>query len=172
MPATRFTIVLASLLLPFIGISAFAPAAADIRAGVDWNGDGLIQTQPGTRIPVDAPTESEPVQRSGSITIRTIWKTAAKAGPSPGPMPAPSRRIRPGTWRISPGSESRSTTWRSYPEDALLELAWLNGTGGDVNLYRADRPGLFPQSYLLDSSRCRSAAGRRKWCSPSVRWKI
>ena len=43
-----------------LGLLVSAVATAEIRIGVDWNGDGLIQTQPGTRIPVDAPTEAKP----------------------------------------------------------------------------------------------------------------
>ena len=36
------------------------PSIAAIRVGVDWNGDGLIQIEPGTRVPVDAPTTEQP----------------------------------------------------------------------------------------------------------------
>ena len=145
MPATRFTIVLASLVLPFIPMSS---AEADIRAGVDWNGDGLIQTQSGTRIPVDAPTESEPF---------AFWLNHDQDDLETGGESWPITRADSSTEQKDSTRDLEDFTrlrieiddLEAYPEDALLELAWLNGTGGDVNLYRAtDRA--CTRSYLLD----------------------
>lgn len=127
-----------------------APANASIRAGVDWNGDGFIQTQPGTRIPVDAPTVEKPF----SFWLNHDQDDLETGGES---------------WPITraDGSTDYKDSFRDledftrlqieiddladYPEDALLELAWQNGNGGDINLYRATDPNC-TRSYLLDKS--------------------
>ncbi len=129
-------------------LSGPLPASADIRVGVDWNGDGLIQTQPGTRVPVDAPTESEPF---------TFWLNHDQDDLNTGGESWPIRRAD-STTDIKDSFRDLEDFNRlqieiddleRYPDDALLELAWLNGEGGAVNLYRATDPSC-SRSYLLD----------------------
>jgi len=147
MSATRFTIALALSLLTVFGCNT---TQAAIRIGIDWNGDGLIQTTSGTRIPVDAPTPEKPF---------TFWLNHDQDDLETGGETWPISRPDSST-EIKDSSRDLEDFTRlqieiddlaGYPEDALLELAWLNGEGGDVNLYRATDKAC-TRSYLLDKS--------------------
>jgi hypothetical protein len=125
-----------------------AGADAAIRVGVDWNGDGLIQTKPGTRVPVDAPTESRPF---------VFWVNHDQDDVETGGETWPIARADAET-EIKDSSRDLEDFTRlqieiddldTYPEDALLELAWRNEAGGHVNLFRATDPSC-SRSYLLD----------------------
>lgn len=127
---------------------AFHPTVADIRIGVDWNGDGLIQTQPGTRIPVDAPTPDQPF---------VFWLNHDQDDVETGGETWPIARADSST-DVKDSSRDLEDFSRlrieiddltDYPEDALLELAWQEGTGGTLNLFRATDPSC-SRSYLLD----------------------
>jgi hypothetical protein len=141
--------IVASMVLVCAPLLA-GPALADIRVGVDWNGDGLIQTQPGTRIPVDAPTPEEPF---------TFWlnhdQDDVETGGESWPISRPdgSTDVKDSLRDLEDFTRLRIEIddLSSYPEDALLEIAWQNGEGGDINLHRAtDRD--CTRSYLLDKA--------------------
>ena len=124
--------------------------AAAIRVGVDWNGDGLIQTHAGTRVPVDAPTIEQPF---------VFWLNHDQDDLSTGGESWPI--VRPdGSTDIkdSPRDLEDFTRLRieiddleRYDEDALLELKWQNARGGDINLFRATDKDC-TRSYLLDKA--------------------
>jgi hypothetical protein len=123
-------------------------AEAAIRVGVDWNGDGLIQTRPGTRVPVDTPTEEKPFVfwiNHDEDDIDTGGETWPIARPDASTEVKDSRRDLEDFTRLQIEIDDLDT----YPEDALLELKWQSGHGGDVNLYRATDPSC-SRSYLLD----------------------
>ncbi len=145
---TTFPAVLAFLpvaaCLSLTGINA----AAAIRVGVDWNGDGLIQTQPGTRIPVDLPTDSQPF---------SFWLNHDQDDRQDGGETWPIARAD-STTEIKDSFRDLEDFTRlrveiddlaSYPEDALLEIAWQNGEGGVINLYRTTDSDC-TRAYLLD----------------------
>ena len=56
----RKTLCCAPVFLGIASACAGGVQANQVRIGVDWNGDAIIQTQPGGRIPVDAPTRDKP----------------------------------------------------------------------------------------------------------------
>ncbi len=129
---------------------ASAPAASAIRVGVDWNGDGLIQTQAGTRVPLDAPTEAQPF---------SFWLNHDQDDVETGGESWPITRAD-ATTDIKDSFRDLEDFTRlrieiddldSYHEDALLELRWQNGTGGDINLFRATDKDC-TRSYLLDKA--------------------
>jgi hypothetical protein len=131
-------------------MSVALAATAGLRLGVDWNGDGLIQTQPGTRVPVDAPTAEKPF---------VFWITHDQDDVETGGESWPI--VRPdGSTDIKDSSRDLEDFTRlrieiddleHYPNDALLELAWQNGRGGKINLFRATDPAC-TRSYLLDKA--------------------
>jgi hypothetical protein len=125
-------------------------ADAAIRVGVDWNGDGLIQTQPGTRIPVDAPTLEQPF----SFWLNHDQDDVATGGESwPITRPDGATESKDSLRDLEDFTRLRIEIddLSGFDKDALLELRWLNGEGGDINLYRAaDRD--CSRSYLLDKS--------------------
>jgi hypothetical protein len=129
-------------------LSACFSAEADIRIGVDWNGDGFIQTQPGTRIPVDAPTVDEPFvfwlnhDQDDLETGGETWPIVREDS---------STDVKDSTRDLEDFTRLRIEIddLAGYPEDALLELAWQNDQGGRVNFYRATDKSC-SRSYLLD----------------------
>lgn len=140
-------IAFASLLLPFM---IPAPSVAAIRLGVDWNGDGLIQTRAGTRIPVDAPSEAEPFvfwinhDQDDVETGGETWPIARADG---------STEFKDSTRDLEDFTRLRVEIddLAGYSEDAMLELSWQNGHGGHINLYRAANADC-SRSYLLDKA--------------------
>lgn len=138
-----------SLLLMTFTLAA-GPASSAIRIGVDWNGDGLIQTQSGTRIPVDAPTPDKPFSfwlNHDQDDLETGGETWPITRPDGATEPKDSLRDLEDFTRLRIEIDDLA----SYNEDALLELRWLNGDGGDINLYRATDKNC-TRSYLLDKA--------------------
>ena len=138
------------LIIAVILLGAAPLTEAEIRIGVDWNGDGLIQTQPGSRVPVDAPTETAPFSfwtnhdQDDIDTGGETWPIARADGSTD---IKDSRRDLEDFTRL----RLEIDDLEAYPADALLELAWRNGSGGEFNLYRATDPDC-SRSYLLDPS--------------------
>jgi hypothetical protein len=123
-------------------------AASAIRVGVDWNGDGIIQTQAGTRVPVDAPTPEKPFSfwiNHDQDDVNTGGESWPIVRPDAATEVKDSYRDLEDFTRLQIEIDELA----SYPEDALLELAWQNGAGGDINLYRSTDPQC-TRSYLLD----------------------
>lgn len=142
--------LLAQLVLSVCLTVVSVSTAAAVRIGVDWNGDGLIQTQPGTRVPVDAPTAEQPF----SFWINHDQDDVESGGES-WPITRPdsstdgkdSYRDLEDFTRLQIEIDDLG----DYPKDALLELSWLNGAAAEINLYRAtDRT--CSRSYLLDKA--------------------
>jgi hypothetical protein len=120
---------------------------AGIRIGVDWNGDGLIQTVPGTRVPVDAPTASEPFSfwiNHDQDDVDTGGETWPIARPDASTNVEDSRRDLEDFSRLRIEIDELG----SYPATAVLELAWEDG-GGTANLFRSADPAC-TRGYLLD----------------------
>lgn len=126
------------------------PADAAIRIGVDWNGDGLIQTHPGSRVPVDAPTAEKPF----SFWLNHDQDDLETGGESwPITRPDSATDIEDSLRDLEDFSrlQIEIDDLADFDDDALLEIRWLNGTGGNINLYRAtDRA--CTRSYLLDKA--------------------
>lgn len=124
------------------------PTLAEVRIGVDWNGDGLIQTRPGSRIPVDAPTDARPF---------TFWINHDQDNVSTGGESWPIEQPDAATDIVDSARDLEDFTrlrveiddLQNYPEDALLEIAWQHGEGGQINLYRSADASC-SRSYLLD----------------------
>jgi len=138
------TVTLAATTLPALS------AVAAVRIGVDWNGDGLIQTRAGSRIPLDAPTESEPF---------TFWINHDQDDIDTGGETWPIARSDASTPREDSLRDLEDFTrlqievddLEALPQDAVLELAWQNGAGGAINLFRSADPDC-SRSYLLDKT--------------------
>jgi len=129
--------------------SASDPAAAAIRLGVDWNGDGLIQTTPDERIPLDAPTAEKPF----SFWINHDQDDVETGGESwPITRPDGETESKDSTRDLEDFARLRIEIdgLAGYPADALLEIAWQNGTGGNLNLFRATDPHC-TRGYLLSA---------------------
>jgi hypothetical protein len=140
---------IASIVVSACLMAALAgPAKAGIRLGVDWNGDGFIQTQPGSRIPVDAPTREQPFvfwlnhDQDDVDTGGETWPIARPDG---------STDIKDSARDLEDFTRLRIEIddLAGYPDDALLELAWQGGSGATLNLFRATDPDC-SRSYLLD----------------------
>lgn len=144
------TLSRAAIVLIATSTLAAGPASGAIRIGVDWNGDGLIQTQPGTRVPVDAPTTDKPFSfwlNHDQDDVETEGETWPITRADSSTEAKDSFRDLEDFTRL----RIEIDDLESYEENALLELKWLNSEGGDINLYRAtDRD--CTRSYLLDKS--------------------
>ena len=126
------------------------PSFSAIRIGVDWNGDGLIQTQPGTRVPVDAPTAEQPFNfwlNHDQDDVNTGGETWPIARADASTDIKDSYRDLEDFTRLRIEIDDLA----SYDEDALLEIHWQNDDGGHLNLFRATDKDC-TRSYLLDKA--------------------
>jgi hypothetical protein len=125
-------------LLPTALLAGHA-AAADVRIGVDWNGDGLIQTLPGSRVPQDAPSDSQPFVfwvNHDQDDLETGGETWPIARPDANtPAPDSSRDLEDFT-RLHVEIDDLG----SLPGDAVLTLAWASGSTAELNLFRNEDP--------------------------------
>jgi hypothetical protein len=123
-------------------------AQAAVRIGVDWNGDGLIQTRAGGRIPVDAPTPTEPFtfwvnhDQDDVDTGGETWPIVHSDGSTPG---MDSLRDLEDFTRL----QIEVDDLEKLPENAVLQLDWAHGEGGAINLFRSSDSGC-SRAYLLD----------------------
>ncbi|MGE0621421.1 MAG: alpha/beta hydrolase [Pseudomonadales bacterium] len=135
--------------LTIIAVVYACHSVADIRLGVDWNGDGLIQTTAHERIPRDAPTVEQPFpfwinhDQDDVETGGESWPIARADGETG--IKDSTRDLEDFT-RLQVEIDDLAT----YPEDALLELAWQNGSGATLNLFRATDPDC-SRNYLLNA---------------------
>ncbi|MFV2089618.1 MAG: hypothetical protein ACC642_03090, partial [Pseudomonadales bacterium] len=114
--------------LSVITILALLPvyAQADVRIGVDWNGDGLIQTRDGSRVPLDAPTESRPFvfwinhDQDDIDTGGETWPIARRDSSTP--VEDSIRDLEDFT-RLRVEIDGLDT----LPADARLTLEWIGG---------------------------------------------
>ena len=145
-------------LLPTALLAGHA-AAADVRIGLDWNGDGLIQTLPGSRVPQDAPSDSQPFVfwvNHDQDDLETGGETWPSARPDANtPAPDSSRDLEDFT-RLHVEIDDLG----SLPGDAVLTLAWASGSTAELNLFRNEDPDC-SRRYLLDAE-----AGRRQLSAP------
>lgn len=127
-----------------------AMAQGSIRLGVDWNGDGLIQTQPGSRVPVDAPTETQPFvfwinhDQDDVDTGGETWPIARPDGQT---------ELEDSTRDLEDFTRLRVEIDRlaDLPADAMLTLRWHGGRAGIINLFRS-ADSTCSRSYLLDNA--------------------
>ena len=125
-------------------------AQAEIRLGVDWNGDGLIQTTADSRIPIDAPTEAEPF---------IFWINHDQDDVETGGETWPITRADATTDILDSTRDLEDFTRLRIEIDnladlrsgAVLNLSWQHGRGGAINLYRA-LDASCSRAYLLDKA--------------------
>jgi hypothetical protein len=138
-------------------VAVARPGLAELRLGVDWNGDGLIQIAPHPRIPVDAPTESQPFtfwinhDQDDIETGGETWPIERADGDTP---PTDSLRDLEDFARLVVHVDGLDS-WRG---SAQLELSWRDGSGARVNLYRATDQTC-SRSYLLDEAAAQAQLG-------------
>jgi hypothetical protein len=124
-------------------------ASADVRIGVDWNGDGFIQTQPGVRVPADAPTLEQPF---------VFWINHDQDDVETGGETWPINRLD-ATTPVKDSTRDLEDFTRlqleiddleRLPGDATLTLAWLDAMPPAINLFR-NADSQCSRSYLLNA---------------------
>jgi hypothetical protein len=135
-----------------VGVWALLASSAgwsDIRIGVDWNGDGFIQTQGGSLVPVDAPTDTQPFVfwvNHDQDDLETGGESWPIARPDSGTAVKDSPRDLEDFTRLRLEIDDLDT----MPADTMLRLAWVGGNPATLNLFRNADPQC-SRSYLLDS---------------------
>ena len=145
-------------------LPAVLTAEAAIRLGVDWNGDGLIQIQPDSRIPVDAPTTERPFIfwiNHDQDDLNTGGESWPITRPDASTSAPDSQRDLEDFTRLRIEIDDLTT----LPDDAVLHLAWRNGAGGAINLFRT-MDATCSRSYLLDTAPPQSC----RWAGPHPLW--
>jgi len=132
-----------------VAIAATAAASwSDVRIGVDWNGDGFIQTQPDGRIPQDAPTAARPFVfwvNHDQDDLETGGESWPIARPDSETTVKDSVRDLEDFSRLQIEIDDIA----ALPADTVLRLTWVDGAAATINLFRNADPQC-SRSYLLD----------------------
>ncbi len=131
-------------------VASAAQSQASVRLGLDWNGDGLIQTQPGSRVPIDLPTEAQPFVfwvNHDQDDIETGGETWPIIRPDSSTDNKDSMRDLEDFTRL----RIEIDELEALPADTQLTLSWNDpASAPTIHLFRATDPDC-SRSYLLDS---------------------
>ena len=121
---------------------------AEIRLGVDWNGDGYIQTTADERVPQDVATADQPF---------TFWLNHDQDDVESGGETWPIARADSETRQQDSVRDLEDFTrlqieiddLGSLPRNAVLKLSWTGGSSPQINLFR-NADAACSLAYLLD----------------------
>ena len=121
---------------------------AEIRLGVDWNGDGYIQIAADQRIPQDAATPDRPF---------TFWLNHDQDDVETGGETWPIARADSETMQQDSVRDLEDFTrlrveiddLEALPENTVLKFAWTGGGNPQINLFR-NADAACSRAYLLD----------------------